>query len=1086
MKQTIAKPWVTVLLLLIAMAWPVLRSLAEASAASSARSSLNLAGDWQFRLDREDRGVTDKWFLKELPQTIRLPGSTDEQGFGDKATRGERGRLTREFSYVGAAWYRRTVDIPQDWAGKRITLFLERCHWETQVWVDGEPAGMRNSLSVPHIYDLTAWLKPGRHTLALRVDNRLKINVCHTFGNMNWAHSVTDETQSNWNGIIGRIALEASDPVGLESIQVFPDLKRNQLKLKAVLFNRTGSPAEGRLALTTEPECGAVRDHKVSLGGGQTRIEVPLPVQNGRRWDEFSPNTYRLRATLITTSGPATFKHEREVRFGLREMGQSNLRLTLNGRVLYLRGNLECCIFPLTGYPPMDLGGWKRVLGVARDYGLNHLRFHSWCPPEAAFEAADELGFLLQVEAPVWDGYGVLGRDADRATWVLEEVDRILDTYGNHPSFCLMSMGNEWGDGKDYYLRYLVEFARNKDPRRLYSATTHPSVPGRNDDYFDTAATDLGPLRGLGPFENNRPSTLHDFRAALAGQDRAYLVHEMGQPCNYPDYSQIAKYTGHLKPRNLEAFRQSLDEHHMLDQDRDFARASGRLAAAIYKEQIEANLRTPGLSGFQLLGLQDFPGQGTALVGLLDAFWDSKGILAPEEWREFCSPTVPLARMRNFVWTDDQPFAAQAEVAHYGAEDLKQARVTWSIADARGKPLAGGAFGPLELKTGGATPLGPIHFDWKQLAAPARLTLTLRVEGTPAKNHWNLWVYPAAPAEVAPEGVLTAGEWNADTKAALAKGRRVLLLPPQGSLKSAEPGQWQPVGWCYQLFQNQKKTMGILCDPAHPALAGFPTEFFGDWQWFDLLERADAIYLDAIPASYRPIVQFIHDYNLNNKLGALFEARVGPGRLLVCSLNLSDDLENRPEARQLRRSLYQYLKSEQFNPGASLDEATLDKLLARRVSRHAAAAPKDTSAARLHVKAARKLAAMNTAAPWGQAADLIEARAEGFDYQVQGGCWRDAAGAAWHAPHLAVALKCPRGFTGTLYVHFHDWNGQGRDAHVFYDGRDLGLIGRHDGPGTWLKLPVTQANSEDGLLTIDAQAMSGPNVMLTELALLPE
>ena len=1047
--------------------------------------TLSLTGTWEFRLDATNQGIANKWFLAEMPDQIKLPGSTDEQGFGNKTLKAELGRLTREYSYVGSAWYRREVTIPEQWKNKRITLLLERCHWESQVWVDGDPAGMRNSLSVPHVYDLTQWLKPGRHTLTLCIDNRLKINVCHTFGNMNWAHSVTDETQTNWNGVIGRLALEAHDFVGLDSIQVYPDLKQGKLLIKTVAYNQTSEKIEGCLSLVTEPDCGSLGDHPVTLEPGQNKIEVSVLLKDVRLWDEFAPNIYHLKTRLKTVRGDLSFNDQQETTFGLREVGQAEQHLTINGRKVFLRGNLECCIFPLTGYPQMEVDGWKRVIGVAKTYGMNHLRFHSWCPPEAAFLAADESGFYFQVEAPVWDGHGVLGRDATRAAWVLEEVGRILDTYGNHPSFCLMSMGNEWGDGKDYYLRYLVEFSRLKDHRHYYTATAHPALRERNDDYFDAAGTDLGPLRGLGSYENNRPSTQNDFRTSLNGQDRPFIVHEVGQPCQYPDFDQIAKYTGPLKPHNLEVFRQSLDDHHMLDQNKDFVRSTGSLAATIYKENIEAILRTPGLSGFQLLGLQDFPGQGTALIGILDAFWDSKGILTPEQWREFCSPTVPLVRMKNFVWTNNEPFTAQAEVAHYGPADLNQVQPRWVIADTQGRTVAEGTLGKIDIKTGGTTPLGQIGFDWTTIKTPAQLRLKLWLEGTSIANHWNLWVYPADTAEVPANDVQVAEEWNDAVKATLSQGSKVLLLSRQGDLQNAEAAQWNTLLWCYQLFTTQKKTMGILCDPRHPALAGFPTESFGDWQWFDLLEHADAIKLDDMPANYHPIVQFIHDFNFNNKLGAIFELKVGPGRLLVCSIDLTTDLAKRAEARQLRRSLLEYMQGDQFHPAGELDSAKLDGILKKRIKQNASAAPTDTSTAKLHVKAAGNVTALTTTAPWKIEADKVLAQAEGFDYEVAGGTWRDAEGCAWHDPHLVITLRCPRNFEGTLYIHFRDWNRENRNAHLFFDGHDRGLVGRYDGPGVWVKQPVAKADSEDGKLLLDTQTISGPNVMISELMLMP-
>jgi hypothetical protein len=660
-----------------------------------------------------------------------------------------------------------------------------------------------------------------------------------------------------------------------------------------------------------------------------------------------------------------------------------------------------------------------------------------------------------------------------------------------------MSMGNELGDGKDLFLQYLVGYLRDKDPRHLYCCASCPPIATRNDDYFVGAGTEKGITRGLGAFENGNPSTLHDFRAALTDFNRPYVSHEVGRLAVYPNYSEIVKYTGHLKPLNLESFRASLESHGMIDQADDFQRASGSLAVIIYKESIEALLRTPNSAGFQLLGIQDFPGQGTALIGILDAFWDSKGLIAPEDFRRFCGPTVPLLRMRNFVWTTGEAFRAHAEIAHYGPADLMPLRMRWRIANAKDATVAEGVFDPVAITTGSTTDIGDFDVDLAQIHAPARLTVQLAIEGTDISNAWNIWVYPEKVDTTAPGDNLVADAWTTDTKTALTQGRKVLLLPKPGSLLHVLEARWLPIDWSLQLLAGLPPTMGILCDPKHPALAQFPTDFHADWQWVDPLDQSFAIDLDATPADYRPIVQFVPDINLNKKLGAVWEVRVGKGRLLVCSIDIASNIVSRPAARQLRHSLMAYMTSKAFKPKHNLEPELLDTILTPALhNENIIDGPPDTATAVLHVRAASN-AKLMVAAPWEESADLVVRKAEGFGYTVKGNTWHevghwDEGGfvesglSSWFDWHLVVTVTCPKEFEGTFYAHFHDWNDRGLDTTPFFDGRDLGPLGRYRGSGVWLKLPVGAAESADGQLVLDARATRGPNVMVTQVVLIPK
>ncbi|MCX8037850.1 MAG: hypothetical protein N3D11_12535 [Candidatus Sumerlaeia bacterium] len=1040
-----------------------------------ALDTLSLAGRWRFRLDPQDAGVTERWYAAQrLPETVRLPGSTDENGKGTLNTRPpDYNYLSRIVEYVGPAWYQRDVTIPATWRDRRITLFLERCHWETRVWVDGVEAGVQDSLSVPHIYDLTQLLPPGRHRIVIRVDNSHKYDMGRN------AHSTSEQTQSNWNGIVGRIELRAADPVGIEDIQVYPNVSRKTARVVVRLYNVSGresnvqmrwnaSPVEGGGA-AAKLECGAI----LSSDARSAVVEHDLPMGDGcRLWDEFSPALYRLNISLSAQCGDKTYTDRRAVTFGMREISTTpDKRIQVNGRNIFLRGTLECCIFPLTGYPPTDVESWRRILKTCQSYGLNHMRFHSWCPPEAAFVAADELGILFHVEAPCW----ILnwGKDAKRDAWIEQEAARILREYGNHPSFAMFCMGNEPG-GDRLVPQKIISRLKPTDSRRLYLAGAGWGY-GPDDDYC------VLQVRGL-----HGPTTDFDFRAEDAKHDKPVVSHEIGQWAVYPNLAEMAKYTGVLRPRNFQLIRDDLAKKHLLDLADEFLYASGKLSVLLYKEEIEVLMRTPGHGGFQLLDLHDFPGQGTALVGALDAFWDSKGLITPREYRRFCSPTVPLLRMAKRTYTSGEMFSAKAEILHFGQAPIENAVPVWSIKDERGREVASGVFPARTIPVGQLSELGVIETPLARVNPPAKLTVSLSIQGTHAFNTWDLWVYPVKENLVIPGDVTISRAWDAATQDALARGGKVLLFASASNLAQSLPGSFTPVFWSPIWFRRGAGTMGILCNPKHPALAKFPTEFHTNWQWYDLLEQSRTMILDNTPADFRPIVQVIDNFSRNHKLGNLFEARVGKGRLLVCSMDLLRDQDRRPAARQMYASLIAYLASDAFRPKQELTSETLGKLFAAPEIKKIVVSAKPDLPAVLHVKAAGAVKEMEKSAPWTAAADRVLARETGYDYKVRGGTWRDKVGTAWHsADDLRVTITCPKGFAGTLYAHFHDWNNKRRVTDIFFEDQPYGMLSNYAGAGLWLAFPVTAKDSADGVLELSARPTQF-NTMITEVVLVKQ
>ena len=930
-----------------------------------AADTLDLSGEWRFQLDPENTGVAAKWFSAPLQDTIALPGTTDEAKKGPGRDERPLDRLARPWAWVGPAWYQREVTIPEDWSGKRITLKLERGKY-TRVWVGGTFIGWDNTLSAPQVFDLSKALTPGRHTVTMLVDNSKLPPVGP-------AHQVDERTQTNWNGVVGTIELRATDPVWIRDAQVYPNAAEKKARVRVVIGNATGAPAKGEIKVNCRsynidtPADFAALAVAVDAPGEETVVEFTYrPGDKVPLWDEFRPAMLRLSLQLDARAGGKDYSDTHPVNFGMRDVTTDNNLLKDNGSVVFMRGRLDCANYPLTGYAPMGKDEWMRIYGILKEWGLNHVRFHSWCPPRAAFEAADETGFYLQPELPnkrsafnaadskdaAYHNIDFMqGDNMDESiplyAYARREGELIFRHFGNHPSFIMFTLGNELGRNEAMF--DLVRHFKQINPRCLHAQGANnmhwkPSL-AEGDEFWVTGkvGTNSRPIRGSfyihdyrhGAIEFNPPDTLDDFSESIQGIPVPLIGHETGQYQVYPDFRDIDKFTGVLKARNYEVFRERLEKAGMLDQAHDFVKASGALAAICYREDIELALRTPGLGGFQLLDIMDFPGQGTALVGPLNVFMESKGVIEPEKWREFCAPTVPLLRIRKHAWTTDEILMGKVQIAHYGADDLPDAKVRWTLTDAKGNTLSEHVFDPVTVPKGGLTDIDLFARPLAGLTGPRRLDLTLAIEGTAIKNSYPLWIYPPDVATEPADGtIISRSLKDSKTKEHLAKGGKVLLLPETGKLPHSVGGAFQTEFWSPMFAQSARKrgieeppgTLGLLCDPEHPALAAFPTDFHSNWQWWHLVKNSRPVVLDDMPATYRPIVQVIDNFDRNHKLGLLFEGKAGKGSLLVCPIDLPA-IQHQPEARQFLHSLLEYVDSPAFAPKDEIDPALIEKLL---------------------------------------------------------------------------------------------------------------------------------------------------------------
>lgn len=917
------------------------------------RSRIPLEGNWGLQLDTAGAGIAPDWLTKSCTDSLFLPGTTD---MGKKGTYNTDMTLTtslsREYVFEGKALYTKQVDIPEEWDGTSVRLVMERTK-PTTIWIDGKEVGANNDISTAQQYDLSSYLFPGTHTVAILVDNGKQAVPEKVYGS---SHAYSASTQTNWNGIIGDFYLESVPLCGIDGIQLYPDVAKKVVTARVTLRNPDKGVGKGILSFYAEA-WNTDKQHKTpvqTIEVDWTKPEQEFELALGDKallWSEFTPALYRLSVSLKTDQSVDT----EQATFGLRDFKAKGRQFTMNGKVTFLRGKHDACVFPLIAHTAMDVETWRHYFQVAKQYGINHYRFHSWCPPEACFEAADIEGIYLQPELPVWGNIDI--DDTELCDYLLKEGRNLHRAYSNHASFVMFGLGNEMSGEEG--LAMLIQTFKKEDNRHIYASgsNNYLGFKGKqaDEDYFTTcrvgreddkqfntharASFSFADAYDGGYLNHTYPNSEMDFSSANALCDVPIISHETGQFQVYPNYEEIKKYTGVLKPRNFEIFKKRLEEAGMIDQAHDFMMASGKWSALLYRADIEMNLRTPEWGGFQLLDLQDYPGQGSAYVGILDAFMESKGLIAPEEWRHFCSEVVPLFCTEKFCWTNDEALTGEVEIANYSESDLNSKQLSWTLTDSKQQVLDKGVL-PLQVKQGELAKVGTLKPAIASVRKAEKVTLALSIDGTPYRNDYSLWIYPAADKEVAPsEDICVTDDLDAHLKY-LTEGGKVLWFPSKDKHKDQTVGGlFQTDYWNYRMFRTicenldrpvSPGTLGILTDPGHPALADFPTEFHTNWQWFPIIKQSYPMILDRLSDDYRPIVQVIDNVERNHKLGLLFEFKVGNGKLLVCMSDLKA-VQDKPEARQFYRSILEYMESSAFAPSYSLSAKDLQDLFTAKV-----------------------------------------------------------------------------------------------------------------------------------------------------------
>lgn len=1055
---------------------------------AKAQHSLSLAGEWQLKLDPENVGEKENWAMQQFKDKIKLPSTTDESGYGEKSTNAETGYLTRAYKYIGAVWYNREITIPEDWRGKAVELFLERVLWQSKVYINGKLLDTNDALSTPHLHQLGV-LGTGKFLLSVRVNNGLIYNIGDK------GHMYTDHMQTIWNGIVGAIEIRQKEKLSLSAIKTFPDVDNNKLGVTLKFDNASevkSAQVSYKLINLQNQKVVFSKSETIKIGIDEyaKSLSINSPVMH---WDEFHPNLYRL--VVEVKSGKLSDKET--VDFGFRKVTHNSSKFLVNNQPIFIRGNLDCLNFPITGYPPCDVNYWKRIFKIYQQHGLNYVHFHSGCPPEAAFTAADELGLYIGVEV-VWIDWWMTSTPADRPDmftkglpkglgynpsadeYVQAELKRIVDTYGNHPSFLTLSVGNELGNSNFEVMQTWIKKIKESDSRRLYSVSSARKVTPV-DDYYDTHN-----LSGVGStLDVKVPLTNWDLEGVYSKSGIPVLAHEVGQIPVYPRWTEINKYTGVLKAKNLESFKLLAERNGIADQEEDFCLASGGLQRINYKASLEAFFRTPSCAGYNLLGMQDYPGEGEALVGWLDPFYERKGTTSPEQFKQYSNTTVPLLRMDKVTFTNAESLTALIQLAHYGEGTLNAVPYV-KIINKDHRVLFEKHFGNTGFNRGTITDIGNLKYNLSALTDAQRLRVEIGLKGTVFRNEWDIWVYPSQVKKTVPKNVYITDQYDHNCAEILKKGGNVLLFAGNlGNDSTRVLNTFDPVFWSYTFFPGQgSTTLGILLKDKHPAFKYFPTENFTNWQWESICKKkVSEFYLNDFPKMYKPIAQPVDDFHRSNKLGALFELKSGTGKLLVCGFNLSDTTDI--AAMQLRHSLISYVSSEDFNPEFGATDAKLRSMFPKIIVAENHPIPPGFENSILYVDCAANLEELNKNQKWTKSKDKILVQKK-TDYTVTTeGVWKDKYGQAWFGKEIELAIKCPQGVIGAVYVHFADWNGQGREGVINFEGREFQLTAASK-KGQWIKLFMMREDSNDGRLLLRSTVKKGGNLMIDKVAIVLE
>ncbi len=932
---------------------------------SSTRQRLNLDGVWQFQLDPEDQGEKLGWGSdpRALSNTIRVPGIWQTQGFGEP-----RGQLRHD--YQGAVWYKRTFTIPAEWKGREIWLHVGGILRRAQIYLNGKTVGSYDGMMTAFRVDLRDALLPGQsNSLVIRVDNRMrsgkytpvpqgatpsrKWDFSSPLGAFNFV--------GNWGGIYRSVFLESTERIWVDQQSVQTDIDQQKVTVSVLIGNRSvqaNQKVEVSVTLTG-PRGQVVAEesrHCILRGGELEPVSLGIRVPAMHLWSPEDPALYTVRTRVQL--GRQTLD-EVHGRFGIRKLSKRDNILLLNNRPYYLRGYSVGRGDPLEGMIPVSKEYYLKQFRLAKDYGFNHVRYHSMTPPPEAFEAADEVGILLHVELPVmFTGWLMPSADLLR-----REMERILLAHRNHPSLFAVALGNEFNLHRDFdtEMEKSAFLTTVEDLHRL-GRRLAPHIFIMSNAGYPLFPSDL----------------IASYKGTIAGVPT--LKHESGgYHDSLPDIDLAERFTGVLNSDQLAERGRWVEENGLKAIYPTLRKHSERLQQMVRKWHFERVRSIPEFSGYQFWLLIDSPAdhyQDSWEDGLLNYFGEPKAITR-QEMQQINAPTVVLigSGVEDRAFWADRGKTVDLSISHYSSKDLQKARLDWKL-KLEGKTLHQGTAENIRIRTGQVKYVTTASIPPLALERATRLELwvELKEDDFRQTNHWSFWAFPNTVLEraqglislkgvrsdylkqrypfltessrISPEAMLVIAsrlDWSVFDY--LRRGGRVFLM--------VEPNQFdEQVATDYFPFMG--KSIGTYVDPKHPALVNYPHQGYCDLQFFDLLEGGTALRIPEsaelwmtsvggdlgqgrrdrrVAERITPIVWGLQNRGGSSgggyrRLAWLSETGVGEGKLLICTLRLRENLDDaRPATVYLFDTLLRYALSPDFAPAGSISEEELSGLL---------------------------------------------------------------------------------------------------------------------------------------------------------------
>jgi beta-galactosidase len=941
-------PLISAWFLVATLNFEAIESTAQTAAQEPSRLAMDLSGEWEFKVDPLDVGRVGKWFEESVryERKIRVPGAWNTQGVAYESesllrdyetkllaeqkqlfglgTLGKESESAKLFSaFPGPGWYRKKVTIPAAWKGKVPWLVFGGIHREAEVWVNAQSVGAHHSYLTPFRVNLAAHAKAGDTiTISARVDARRRKEVDPLMG----CFDTLDFLYITWGGLYRGVTLEATDATRLGDVFVIPQVASETAEIRVAL----DGPKTGHFKIAAEILDAAGRSvasiESSAASGAETILAAR--IASAKLWSPKTPYLYRARIRLLSDSKLAD---TRTVRFGMREFKVANGKFLLNGKPIFLRGYGDDCIFPNTICPPSDKSELHRRLALAREYGFNYVRHHSWMPPEEYLEAADELGMMLQPEFPFayrWD----LPTTPEAQRAALEQWQAMIRLHRNHPSIVTWCMGNELYDSFSLASE-MYRMAKNLDP-------TRPVIDsdGCNFKHEDRETLDFMVVQ----FREGDSIGFQDTKYNIpAGIRKPVIAHEMGYFVTLHDLKQLALFKNGVRPYWLLQARDLAERNGLKDDYPDWLASSYRLQAACLKSNLEAARRSR-LSGTSVWLFQDYP---NCAEGVVDMFFRPKGVSAVD-FRKFNSPTVLLLEVPRRNLRSGEAVEIKFLVSRFEDEPAT-ATFRWRLKNGT-KTLASGTQEKVQVNADGIQELPSIKLEAPRLARAERLTLTAELADANGKtdNSWNLWVFPTnlltetsqklrysgydalrkiypwaleriSNSEVADTDLLVTTRIDQDTRDYLKAGGRVLLLEPNPTF-TVEKTNFRLSSW------DGGGPSGTIFDRTHPALREMPSDGWCDLQFHSVIENSKTVFLNPLPSKVRPLVRCIDRPTRLLDRAYLFEVAAGRGKLLVSGFNFARATDGAdPGAAFFFDRLVRYALGPEFAPEASLPESAL-------------------------------------------------------------------------------------------------------------------------------------------------------------------